>query len=445
MANINVFIKDTKIYNLAFYYARAYLLQKNVVLSDSAEPVIDRKWYFGYLNNLKGPGSYLIKTEDNCLLTFLVLRYLVPDQISQDTNIALHNILLHLLVNRYETFPAEKLRIAHALNHANIHFTLMLVEFEIDPFQYRQLYNAFHQEFSNKNIDELYKEMADPNSRIQQLLKNTPVSKKPLLLKHYDSLGGESYVQRAKEDSKLLLSNNAIWSIEQCEQQKGMTCGDWTIFNAFYFGVFTQKPNIPSSEALRDLLETPTIAKASALLFAQNIQSEAIAKHPLQPNIRSKTPSNLYALSRYIIGVGLVGPIIGLLTYLLNVKALLCAGAALGIMLFSFPTIGWLPIISISLLCHAAIVLDQTWRSPCKSKQQISGTSASDTTEAEAIKFIDTQAFEKPILNAVLHGFKAANQVAGKNNEPYGKKAWKLCEKIEKSTSCWMPRISRST
>ncbi|MBS0288539.1 MAG: hypothetical protein JSS07_00710 [Proteobacteria bacterium] len=175
MANINIFTNASKMDELAYELTRAYLLQNNVALNRKGRPMVDRKWYFGNFSRLMAGGSWLIKTQDNSLFTFLVLR-----QISQDTNIALHTILLFLLFNRYESFPAEKIRIAQSINHAQIHFSLLLIECQnIDQFQYRQLYNAFHQEFSNMNIGELYEEMLDPNSRLVKLLKNTPISNKP--------------------------------------------------------------------------------------------------------------------------------------------------------------------------------------------------------------------------------------------------------------------------
>ncbi|MBS0289564.1 MAG: NAD(P)-binding domain-containing protein [Proteobacteria bacterium] len=165
--------------------------------------------------------------------------------------------------------------------------------------------------------------------------------------------------------------------------------------------------------------KVPTLAK----LCKQKISELNTQNAKLQKRKR------LYYLLRYFVGIGVVGPIAGLFKYMLNLKAIILAGVATGIALILLPTSAWFPI-CFGIMCHAAMSLYQTFFLPINSPRI-----DSPKTTKKAIKLIESEG-NKPIPKAMLFGFRYANRFAGKDNEPYGKKAWELCQSLEEGKLC---------
>ncbi len=143
------------------------------------------------------------------------------------------------------------------------------------------------------------------------------------------------------------------------------------------------------------------------------LQSQTPIPQPIQSR------SSLFNSLRYLIAVSLIGPIVGISNYLWNLKALLFAASITATVAFLSPLTWWGTLLAIGLCSHAVIAVSETFF-----KRGNVAIPAAPVTTSENEHF-------GPIPKAILSGFKAANDFAGKNNEPYGKKAFAFCNKIQ--------------
>lgn len=269
--------------DLAHAYTRAYLS----LAKSTQRPRRD----FGAFEE-----SRLIRTEDNSIFTILTCPD-IPNRVeaiqrqSIGSNIQEYfvHIIAHFIVNGYRTLPSDKLKIAFCINHNNAHWTMMQATFnQINVKAYERLFQKCQPILRaepvdlNHTTDQKTHQMNRVRNfilRQQGVRLHTRTRKRNILttngrlplkvqsidLKHYDSMDTD-YSDLLRESTRLLAQSNKLRiSHEKCTRQSGMTCGDWSVFNAFNYGVLKNKMN-PTSKNLRDLKNNLTVKNANQIL-----------------------------------------------------------------------------------------------------------------------------------------------------------------------------------
>lgn len=315
------FLENYDLKDLLHTYTLAYLQNKRVGIN-GIKPEVDRHWNFGEFDlgvdnaptfegtQAECPNSYLFRTDDNAAMLILDCPQISDnDQATESQTISsnLHeqfiNVIAYFIAQGYSELPTDKLKIGLCVNHHNTHWTLLMSQFEgLDKIQYKALAKQYHQRAQRT------KENTDPNGVEKRLglrinnVKNfllkqkgitfnhrnkddelvlgncvLPIKVKKISLSHYDSLGSKTYCNDLVKaaTTHFIKQNKAHYRAGKSTRQKGNTCGDWTVYNAFRLGVMFRRPPAPSSKQLRMLAENTTINNAQQILTSRTRRLEA--------------------------------------------------------------------------------------------------------------------------------------------------------------------------
>lgn len=300
-ADTSKLLDNVNLQDISRSYLLAYLQSKGVAHT-GVDPVQDNHWNFGAFEE-----GHLIRTENNSLFIALTCPEIketddaaITTQQSVGSNLQerLLDIIAHMIANKIKKLPEKNIEFAFYINHNNGHWTSLLANFEgLNDAQYQALYNAYqkHDKRTNESKDNKGVEKAidirrnyirefikaqremilnDTNTQTnEKILSNwvLPLDVKKISLRHFDSLGknagyGDSVEKRC---SDFVLNHNAEFVHAQSNIQRGMTCGDWSVYNAFRFGALKNRTKAqPSSQNLRLLAENTSVANAHQILFS---------------------------------------------------------------------------------------------------------------------------------------------------------------------------------
>jgi len=318
-------------------YLLAYLKNHGVAIKNQV-PDTDRHWNFGPLaapypieyenQNYLYPGiGYVIRSRDNALFCLSSRSYLANDYNigAQVIGANLHELYLdmivHMISQRHEQLPCKKIRIALPINHNNFHWTLLMADFEnLNLPEYHALYNAYWQ-FANESREnftasgesvsetvlknniknfvlrtkEIYlteSQTVNENNREKRILTlpcwGLPVGADKITVRHYDSLGKDTNCAKRAIAAiqKFIDLHHAKTVYAKCASQRANTCGDWTQYNAFRFGVTRLPFTAPDSESLRFTYENLSPENAHQILFKHKRNlvecTPACAIHPFR-------------------------------------------------------------------------------------------------------------------------------------------------------------------
>ncbi len=290
------FLENLDLKNIYRAYTLAYLRSKNVVIKGT-EAQNHSQWNLGSLDE-----GYLIKTEDNALFSLNIASRISKSKIDIEKQIFggnLHesflDIIATLIAKKHKTLPQNKLKIALCISHMQGHWTTLLAQFDgLNGTEYKNLFNAYQRQaaMTKENVDEEgnpkderiiinnvrnfimgYKNITLPHkdSEGKSVLGNyvLPINVKNVSLTHYDSMGTNTRDKKVTQQAcaGFAKHHGAKFTAARCAHQRGMTCGDWSAFNAFSYGVLAKKQN-PTSIQLRKFAENITVNNANQILFA---------------------------------------------------------------------------------------------------------------------------------------------------------------------------------
>ncbi len=302
--NLYRYLEDLDIKDNYHALALAFLQNKGLRIQGTI-PREDRKWNFGQYE-----GVQLIKTDDNSVFVFRawpeIKNYDFAKQ-HQTVGSSLHeqfvNTISYFIAKGYRQLPANNIKIAICLNHNDAHWTSLLAHFEgLESKQYLALYKAYQHHANQTNENRL----ADGSLKPQETLVNNvreflvaqkgitfnrrtkdkaqtfemsnwrlPIAAQNISITQYDSLsslpssssdsiGSESCKEFVKVNNVKMVPHQGITS------QSGMTCGDWSCFNVFQYGVLAKPTPQRKSEDLRFFSENLSIENAHEMLHSQD-------------------------------------------------------------------------------------------------------------------------------------------------------------------------------
>ncbi|MCS5707887.1 hypothetical protein CC99x_003110 [Candidatus Berkiella cookevillensis] len=299
-ADTSKFLDNVNLQDLSRSYLLAYLKSKGIE-HQGVEPVQDNQWNFGAFEE-----GHLIRTDNNALFMAFTCPEITDDQaavsqqsIGSNLQERMLDVVAYLIANKIKKLPEKNIELGFYINHNNGHWTSMLAKFSsLNEQQYQALYEAYQQHSEstgeNKTDSGEEKELRVRVNNVRnfileqkQILLNhrdkdtndailsnwaLPLDAKSIQLQHFDSLGTKTgyhdTVEAACGDFILNhTSEKATFVRAESKIQKGMTCGDWSVYNIFRHGVLKKKAELPSSQQLRMLAENTSVANAHEILF----------------------------------------------------------------------------------------------------------------------------------------------------------------------------------
>jgi hypothetical protein len=301
------YLDSTNINDLARAYSLAYLRKKKVKINKS-ESEIDNNWNVG-----KFEEGYLLRAEDDSIFTLFNFPEIVDQKLATERQVVgsnLHenfvNIISHFIATGKNALPSNNMKIGMCINHHNTHWTLLLAEFSnINQAEYKTLFNAYQKHAKTTKENQYEDGSAKPiniirNNVVNFVKKNKkitfngnadprgnglgnnqlPLKVGEITLNHFDSLGKRTtYASNvAKSMSTFTKKHKAKFSQMDCQRQSGNTCGDWSVYNAFQYGLLEPKKQHPTSANLRHFFNNKDVSNAHQILFTAKPKLKKIAK-----------------------------------------------------------------------------------------------------------------------------------------------------------------------
>lgn len=300
------YLDSTNINDLARAYSLAYLHQKKVKIN-KCESEIDNHWNVG-----KFEEGYLLRGQDNSIFTLFNFPEIVDRKLAAEKQIVgsnLHenfvNIISHFIASGKNALPSNTIKIGMGINHHNAHWTLLLAEFSnINQAEYKALYNAYQKHAKNTKENQYDDGSLKPINIIRNNVVNfvkshknihfngnnttsnglgnnqLPLKVGKIALKQFDSMGKNTrYAKNIEQSVEAFAKKHKTKCPSMvCERQTGMTCGDWTVYNAFQYGLLNPKKQHPTSINLRHFFNNRSVANAHQILFAAKPKLKKVAQ-----------------------------------------------------------------------------------------------------------------------------------------------------------------------
>ncbi|MBS0289558.1 MAG: hypothetical protein JSS07_05950 [Proteobacteria bacterium] len=276
-------------------------------------------------------------------------------------------------------------------------------------------YENFREYQANKSKrDKVYEDLRRAGEESKQLQAEVKRNTAPLSL--------EQIIEQHKQNEKELNEKTDDF-FKQARQENEALKDQWhkisqVDLNKFGLNTLPTEYLQPTKES-----QVPQDPKESRFQEPEAFQVPQAHQEDQQSKQSPLSFHRVIAFLRFALGIGVVGPLAGLGRYFLNSKSLIASALVVSTSLFVMPTASLAFILSAGFVVHAGVALYQTFKTNRVSNPKLMPSQASH--------FIQHHTFTGPIAKAMLFGFKTANIVAGRDNEPYGEKASNLCIKFE--------------